>query len=174
MVTWSSCCPSCKVVLWTRLPKTSAKAQDWQKKNLHYCYDLSFLFFFFFSSLSLSLVFFFLHINVDKMILVYLWEQRTWTFCKGIPQHVKDRSAPYLPLCFLLISLLFTHFFLSTFYSNWKPGRQDFCSLWHATVKIMPGDGKIAVATIKWCPLHWSAVPLFQLLAVIHVHIVFT
>lgn len=34
--------------------------------------------------------------NVESVFM----KQRTWTFCKGISQHVKDRNAPYHPLSF--------------------------------------------------------------------------
>lgn len=152
---WSSRYLFCKVVYYGPDSIKRQQRHRWQKsqKNLHYCYDLSFFFFF-----SLLSHFLFSHINIDKNDLsLFVKNRELGPFVKAFHNMLKTDVLHTSP-SFLLFFLLF---FLSPFQSNWKSGRQGFCSFWYTTVKIMPGDGKVTVATIKGGPLHWSAVSLF-------------
>lgn len=111
---------ACKFVLWDQtLKKTSAKAIETDRRIS--ITVVTFSLFFYFSP------YIYIYMNFESVFM----KQRTWTFCKGILQHVKDRNAPYHPLpfpspaAFFLWNISFTSYIFS-FATNWRWQRHGF------------------------------------------------
>lgn len=92
--------------------------KDWQK-NLHYCCNLLFSIPFFKRGKKKKRgeknPNFLFKTNCSTWFESVHLKQRTWTFCKGIPQDVKDRNAPYHPLSLLFILFPFLTIFFTAY-----------------------------------------------------------